>query len=65
MLSLADKNGIAKYARTYIQRYTHTHTPKKIEILQKKKERKKKRGGNSENMALVVMCKMFINNRKS
>jgi len=27
MLSLADTHGIAKYARTYIRRYTDTHTP--------------------------------------
>ena len=27
-LSLADTHGIAKYARTYIQKYTHTRTHK-------------------------------------
>jgi len=28
-LALADRRGIAKYARTYIRQYTRTHAPKK------------------------------------
>ena len=44
-LSLADTHGIAKCARTYIRKYTHTHTHKKIEKVGKKEEWKKGRGG--------------------
>ena len=36
---MADTHGIAKHARTYIQRYTHTRTFKK------KTKNKQKRGG--------------------
>jgi len=32
---LADTHGIAKYARTYIQRYTHTHTHTQKQTTQK------------------------------
>jgi len=39
-LSFADTHGITKYARTYIQRYTHTRTHKKKK---KKGEKKKKK----------------------
>jgi len=40
-LSLADRNGIGKYTRTYIRRYTHTHAQKnKIGKGGKKKEEK-------------------------
>ena len=45
-LSLAETHGAAKYARTYIRRYTHTH--KKSRKIRKKKkivEKTKKRGG--------------------
>jgi len=41
ILSLAGTHGIAKYARTYIRRCTHTHT-KNIEKIGKKKKRKQK-----------------------
>ena len=48
-LSLANTHGIAKYARTYIQRYTHTHTQKKkVERVKKRGKEKKKRGGVRE-----------------
>jgi len=50
-LSLADTHGIAKYARTYTQRYTHTytHTQKRQSRKSKnKRERKTKEGGVRE-----------------
>ena len=40
-LSLADTHGIAKYARTYIRRYTHTRT-------HKEKERKRRCNDNQQ-----------------
>jgi len=47
---LANTHKIAKYARTYIQRYTHTHThtKKKVERVTNKKEEKKKVGVREE-----------------
>jgi len=57
-LSLADTHGIAKYTRTYIQRYTHTRT-------RKNKEQKKKKSNDnqqttvthfSENKRLHLEC---------
>ena len=36
--SLADTHGIAKYARTYIQRYTHTRTHKNKKYNNKKQD---------------------------
>jgi len=43
-LSLADTRGIAKYARTYVQRYTHTHT--------QKPKKNKKRGKLAHRLAM-------------
>jgi len=48
-LSFADTHGVAKYARTYIQRYTHTHThtQRRGEVgreEREKEEKKKKKG---------------------
>jgi len=40
MISLADTHGIAKYARTYIQRYTHKRTHKNKTKKQKKEKQK-------------------------
>jgi len=47
---LAHTHGIAKYARTYVRRYTHTHSPKKkVERVKKRgKGDKKKEGGDRE-----------------
>ena len=50
-LSLADTHGIARYARTYIRRYTHnTHkTPKKVgKVGAKKRKGKKEKGVREE-----------------
>jgi len=48
-LSFADTHEFAKYARTYIRRYTHTqdtrHKKQKKGGVQKKKKKKKKKGG--------------------
>jgi len=43
---LADTHGIAKYARTYIQRYTHKHTLQKKVIKVEKKKTGKERTKN-------------------
>jgi len=57
-LSLAVTHGIAKYARTYIRRYAHTHTHKK-KIRKSRKKRKKRRktkkkeGGSGQNGELL------------
>jgi len=47
-LSLADTHGIAKYARTYIQRYTHTHTHTPKQKPQKKKKEKRRCNDNQQ-----------------
>ena len=46
-LSLADTHGIAKYARTHIRRYTHTHT-QQTKKQQEKKEKKRRRNDNQQ-----------------
>ena len=51
-LSLADTHGIAKYARTYIQRYTHTRTHKNKK--HKKRKRKKKDDVNDNQQTTVT-----------
>ena len=49
-LSLADTHGIVKYARTFIRRYTNTHTTtkKKVEKVGKRKKRPKTEWGFRE-----------------
>ena len=49
-LSLANTHGMAKYARTYIQRYTHTRTHKK----KKQKEKKEKKRCNDNQQTTVT-----------
>jgi len=51
-LSLADTHGIAKYARIYIQRYTHTRTHKNKK--HKKRKRKKKDDVNDNQQTTVT-----------
>jgi len=45
-LSLADTHGIAKYARTYIRRYTYAHTKSKNHVGKVEEKNGKKSGGN-------------------
>ena len=47
-LSLANTHGIAKYARTFIRRYTHTHTNKQNKISSVEKEKRKTRKGGKK-----------------
>jgi len=68
-LSLADTHGIAKYARTYILRYTHKHTKTKSRNIRKKgkkkggaqgKKKQKRKKNRETNVTIFPHCHIIF-----